>query len=107
MQKKVMKVTEEWSQGQADSYEVALRTKIKICNEEPLVPKLEKGNNLRIFCSTAAFEVVKKTIENTVSKINKIEHIRQKHQKGRMYSESIGVKEKDSRRNQVTYTVII
>ena len=46
--------------------EAALRKKIKTCNEEALVLKLEKGNNLRIFCSTAAFEGVREIIKNTV-----------------------------------------
>ena len=65
--------------------------------------KLEKGNNLRIFCSTTAFEGVKQIIENTVSKINKIEYIRNEDQEGKIYSESIRVREKESRRNQVIY----
>ena len=30
--------------------EAAVRKKMKSCNEEPLLVKLEKGNNLRIFC---------------------------------------------------------
>ena len=60
--------------------EAAVRKKIKTCNEEPLLVKLEKGNNLRIFCSTTAFEGVKQIIENTVSKTNKIEYIRNKDQ---------------------------
>ena len=87
--------------------EAAVRKKIKTCNEEPLLVKLEKGNNLRIFCSTTAFEGVKQIIENTVSKINKIEYIRNGDQERRIYSESIRVREKESRRNQVIYTVNI
>ena len=87
--------------------EAAVRKKIKTCNEEPLLVKLEKGNNLRIFCSTTTFEGVKQIIENTVSKINKIEYIRNEDQEGRIYSESIRVREKESRRNQVIYTVNI
>ena len=87
--------------------EAAVRKKIKACNEESLVVKLEKGNNLRIFCSTTAFEGVKQIIENTVSKINKIEYIRNEDQEGRIYSESIRVREKESRRNQVIYKVSI
>ena len=87
--------------------EAAVRKKIKTCNEEPLVVKLEKGNNLRIFFSTTTFEGVKQIIENTVSKINKIEYIRNEDQEGRIYSESIRVREKESRRNQVIYTVNI
>ena len=35
--------------------EAAVRKKIKTSNEETLLVKLEKGNNLRIFCSTTAF----------------------------------------------------
>ena len=41
--------------------EAAVRTKIKTCNEEPLLVK-----DLRIFCSTTAFEGVKQIDENTV-----------------------------------------
>ena len=87
--------------------EVAVRKKIKICNEEPLVVKSEKGNNLRIFCSTTAFEGVKQIIENTASKINKIEHIRNEDQERKIYSESIRVRENESKRNQEIYTVNI
>ena len=35
--------------------EVASTKKIKTCNEESLVVKLEKGNNLRIFYGRKAF----------------------------------------------------
>ena len=35
--------------------EAVLREKIKTYNEEALVLKLEKENNLSIFCSTTAF----------------------------------------------------
>ena len=75
--------------------EAAVRKKIKTCNDEPLLVKLEKGNNLRIFCSTTAFEAVKQIIENTVSKINKLQYIRNEDQEGRIYYESIRVREKD------------
>ena len=84
--------------------EAAIRKKVKTCNKEPLVVKLEKGNNLRTFCSTTAFEGVKHIIENTV-KLTK--YIRDEDQEGRIYSESIRVREKESRRNQVIYTVNI
>ena len=87
--------------------EAVVRKKIKTYNEKLLVVKLEKGNDLKIFCSTTAFEGVKQIIENTVSKINKIEYIRNKDQEGRIYSESIRVGEKESSRNQVIYTVNI
>ena len=56
--------------------ETALRKKIKTCNEEALVLKLEKGKNLRIFCSKVTFEGLEEIIENAVSKNNKVEHLR-------------------------------
>ena len=87
--------------------EAAGRKKIKTCSEERLVVKLEKEKNLRIFCSAAAFDEMKQIIENIVSKINKIEYARNEDQEGRIYSESIRVREKKSRRNQVMYTVNI
>ena len=57
--------------------------------------KLEKGNNLRIFCCTTAFEGVKEIIENTVRKSNKMEDLKNEDQGGRIYNESIRVKEKE------------
>ena len=84
--------------------EVAVRKKTETCNDEPLVAKLEKGNNLRIFCSKTSFEGVKQIIKNTVSKINKMEHIGNEDQEGRIYSGSIRVREKESRKIQVIYT---
>ena len=73
---------------------VAVRMKIKTCNEEPLVLKLEKGNNLIIFYQNILLYQI---TENTVSKINKIEHIKNEGQEGRIYNESIR-KEKESRK---------
>ena len=71
------KIWEEWSQGQLDSVGVRkqqFRKKIKTCNEEVL--KLEKGNNLKINCSTTVFEAMKEMMENTVRKSNRVEHLR-------------------------------
>ena len=56
--------------------EAAFRKKIKTCNEEALVLKLEKGNNLKINCGTTVFEGMKEIIENTVRKRNRVEHLR-------------------------------
>ena len=50
---------------------------------------------------------VKEIIEKIVRKSNREEHLRNEDQEGRTYSESIRVKEKESRRNQVIYTVNI
>ena len=67
--------------------EAALRNKIKICNEEALVLELEKGNNLRIFCSKTAFEWVKRFLKTQLA--NAEEHIINKDREGGIYSESI------------------
>ena len=45
----------------------AIKKKIKSCREVPLEIKMEKGNNLRIFCSTTAFENIRKIIIETVA----------------------------------------
>ena len=68
-----------------------------------LVLKLEKGNNLRIFCRTTTFKGVKEIIKNTISKSKKVEHLRNEVQERRIHSESIRVKVKDSRKNEVIY----
>ena len=68
---------------------------------------MTKGNNLRIFCSTTASEGVKQIIENTISKINKIEYTRNKIKKGEYIVKKLESEKKESRRNQVIYTVNI
>ena len=45
----------------------AIKKKIKSYREMPLEIMLEKGNNLRIFCSTTAFENIRKIIIETVA----------------------------------------
>ena len=46
--------------------EEAKRKKIKTCNEELLVVKLQKKKkNLRISCSTTAFEGMKQLVKST------------------------------------------
>ena len=45
----------------------AIKKKIKSCREVPLEIKMEKRNNLRIFCSTTAFENIRKIIIETVA----------------------------------------
>ena len=76
--------------------EAALKRKIKTSNEEALVPKLEKGNNLRVFCNTTAFEWVKKMIQNTVSKSNKKKYLRNEDHDEKIRSESTRESKKSS-----------
>ena len=72
--------------------EAALKRKIKTSNEEALVPKLEKGNNLRVFCNTTA----KKMIQNTVSKSNKKKYLRNEDHDEKIRSESTRESKKSS-----------
>ena len=44
-----------------------IKKKIKSCREAPLQIKIEKGNNLRIFCSTTVFENIRKIIIETIA----------------------------------------
>ena len=41
----------------------AIQKKLKACKEQPLTTKMDRGNNLRILCSTATFEATRKKIE--------------------------------------------
>ena len=88
--------------------EVTLRKKIKPWNEELLVLKHEKENNLRIFYNTTAFEKVKEIIENTVRKNNKDFKI-YKMQRYKTYKiedhEGRYNCEKKSRRHQIIFAV--
>ena len=45
-----------------------IKKKIKSCREVPLEIKMEKGNNLKIFCSTTAFKSRKIIIETVANK---------------------------------------
>ena len=45
----------------------AIKKKIISCREVLLQVKMEKGNNLRIFCSTKAFEDIRKIIIETTA----------------------------------------
>ena len=91
---------------------VALTKKIKSCRQETLVAKLEKGNNLRINCSTTAFETVRKLIGSQIDNSSTLEYLSNEDLKGNIYiySEVVKVKEKSNttRRNKrVLFTVNI
>ena len=95
------KVNRNIEKDEEDTRRMITRTVRFSMNEETALRKTIKT------CSTTAFEGVKEIIENTVSKSNKVEYWRNEDQEGRIYSESIRVKENESRRNQVIYTVNI
>ena len=48
---------------------------------------MEKGNNLRIYCSTTAFEKIRRQIVRSIQENTNLEHIENEDQKGQVYSE--------------------
>ena len=76
----------------------AIRKKIKSCREVPLEIKMEKGNNLRIFCSTTAFENIRKIIIETVASNYVLEMTENKDISERVIIETIKTKERNARR---------
>ena len=64
---------------------VALTKKIKSCRQDTLIVKLEKGNNLRIHCSTTALETVRKLIASKIGNSSTLEYLSNKGLKGNIY----------------------
>ena len=80
------------------NYKTAIKRKIKSCREVPLEIKMEKGNNLRIFCSTTAFENIRKIIIETVASNYVLEMTENKDISERVIIETIKTKERNARR---------
>ena len=76
----------------------AIKMKIKSCREVPLQIKMEKGNNLRIFCSTTAFENIIKVIIETIASNYALEKTENRDISGKVVIETIKTKEKNARR---------
>ena len=76
----------------------AIKKKIKSCREVPLQIKMEKGNNLRIFCSTATFENIGQMIIETIASNYALEKIENREISGKVVIETIKTKEKNARR---------
>ena len=68
---------------------------------------MEKGNNLRIYCSTTAFEKVRRHIFRSIQENTNLEHIENEDQKGQVYSEILRVKDKNSRGQWIIFTINI
>ena len=68
---------------------------------------MEKGNNLRIYCSTTAFEEIRRQIVRSIQENTNLEHIENEDEKGQVYSEILRVKDKHSRGQQVIFTINI
>ena len=61
----------------------AIQKKIKSCKDQSLVVKMEKENNLRIYCSTTAFEKITRQIVRLIQENTSLEHIENEDQKER------------------------
>ena len=85
----------------------AIQKKIKSCKDQSLVVKMEKGNDLRIYCSTTAFEKIRRHIVRSIQENTILEHIENEDQKGQVYSEILRVKDKNSRGQRVIFTINI
>ena len=85
----------------------AIQKKIKSCKDQSLVVKMEKGNNLRIYCSTTAFEKIRRQIVRSIQENTNLEHIENEDQKGQVYSDILRVKDKNSRGQWVIFTINI
>ena len=75
-----------------------IKKKIKSCQEVPLQMKMGKGNNLRIFCSTTAFENIRKIILETIVSNYALEKTENRDTSGKFVIETIKTKEKNARR---------
>ena len=76
----------------------AIKKKIKSCREVPLQIKMEKGNNLKIFCSTTTFENIRQMIIETISSNYGLEKTENRNISGKVVIETIKTKEKNGRR---------
>ena len=85
----------------------AIQKKIKSCKDQSLVVKMEKRNNVRIYCSTAAFEKIRRHIVRSIQENTNLEHVENEDQKVQVYSEILRVKDKNSRGQRVIFTINI
>ena len=84
---------------------IAIDKKIKACNNGPIQIKMEKGNNLRVYCSAVAFEGVRGILEKILETSYTINQTQTKDKTGKIVSEVIRVAQKELRRNKVIITI--
>ena len=86
---------------------VAIDKKIKACNNEPIQINMEKGHNLRVYCSTVAFEGVRGILEKILETNYTINQTQTKDRTGNIVSEVITAAQKESRKNEAVFTINI
>ena len=74
-----------------------IKKKIKSCREVPLQIKMEKENNLRIFCSITAFENIKKIMIETIASNYALEKTENRDISGKVVIETNKTKENNAR----------
>ena len=84
---------------------IAIDKKIKACNNKPIQIKMEKGNNLRVYCSAVAFAGVRGILEKILETNYTINQTQTKDKTGKIVSEVIRVAQKESRRNEAIITI--
>ena len=68
---------------------------------------MEKGNNLRVYCSAVAFERVREILEKNLQTNYTINQTQTKNKTGKIAIEVIRVAQKESRRNEAMFTINI
>ena len=101
------KVTSKYGSFTLNEKAEKQKKKIKSCKDQSLVVKMEKGNNLRIYCSTTAFEEIRRQIVRSIQENTNLENIENEDQKGQVYSEILRVKDKNSRGQRGIFTINI
>ena len=81
------------------------RKKKKGCKEQPLTINIERGNNLRILCSTATFETTRKIIKDAVRENESFFIIQCEDKKGKVVTDIIKVADKGLRGNRLIFTI--
>ena len=66
---------------------------------------MEKGNNLRVYCSAVAFEGVRGILEKILETNYTINQTQTKDKTSKIVSEVIRVVQKESRRNEAIFTI--
>ena len=86
---------------------IAIDKKIKACNNEPIQIKIEKVNDLRVYCCAIAFEGVRRILEKILETNYTINQTETKDKTGKIVIEVIKVAQKESRRNEAIFTINI
>ena len=80
-----------------------IKKNIKSCREVPLQIKMEKRNNLRIFCSTITFENIRQMIIETIASNYALAKTENRDISGKVVIETVKMKEKNMQEELFQY----